>query len=373
MSRQTNPLPTLPAVALKLLSVLADDHWSIQALSDTIRIDPSLTSKMIREANLAHRSADRPIADIDRAVMLLGKKKVASLALTFSLSPVIARDKRLAKYYQEYWTESAVQAVTAELLASKYQLEDENRYFTAGLLQDLGRLYLLQTYGEEYTRLVEIGKLGKRSLVDLEREAFGETHPALGGAMLSTWKFPPRMSAAIAIHHQFHELTIKSPPALSLELVLRIASLMGEFFCGHHRGLVLLLLEEALSHCPEPRIATEELADQVCKRLAEVADAFRLDVSAIPQSNAILTESLQQIASMALSHEYSDTPNHECPASLSSDQILQDRLQELVRHFQIDLPTVNLKSHDAPQTVDSQTSHRAAPIVESTESRPSSG
>lgn len=333
MSAQTKALPTLPEVALKLLSVLADDDWSIQTLSDTIRIDPSLTTKMIRAANAVQRGGDRAIDDLNRAVILLGKRKVSTLALTFSLSPVMARDKRLAKYYQEYWLESAVQAVTAELLASLYHIEDESRAFTAGLLQDLGRLYFLQVHGDAYTQLIETRKLGDRCLIDLEREAFGVAHPELVAQMLTTWKFPQRMSAAVAIHHESSAIATQTASPVSLELVLRIASLVGEFFCGHHRGLVLLKLEEALSHCPEPRIATDELADQVCKRLTDVADAFRLDVNAIPHSNAMLTESLQQIASMALS-ENPDSPPYDRAAT--PIHVFHARLRELARQFQID-------------------------------------
>lgn len=334
MKVQTKALPTLPEAALKLLSVLADDNWSIQKLSDTIRIDPSLTTKMIRAANAAQRGGDRAIDDLNRAVILMGKRKVSTLALTFSLSPVIARDKRLAKYYQEYWLESAVQAVTAELLASLFEIEDEGRAFTAGLLQDLGRLYFLQVHGDEYTRLIDLAKLGEQSLVDLERQAFGVSHPELVGHMLVTWKFPQRIAAAVAIHHECQEPPSQVRSAMSLEFVLRIASLAGELFCGQQRGLTLLMLEQALSRC-SPRIATDELAHRICERLNAVADAFRLDVSAIPLSNTLLTESLQQIDSMTPAPEGSDTPHEEQATSISK-HAFHARLQELVRNSQLD-------------------------------------
>jgi HD-like signal output (HDOD) protein len=354
MGMPNKTLPTLPEAALKLLSVLADDNWSIHKLAETIRIDPSLTSKMIRAANAAQRGGDRAIDDLGRAAILLGKRKVSTLALTFSLSPVIARDKRLANYYQEYWLESAVQAVSAEWLAGMYHLEDEARVFTAGLLQDLGRLYFLQIHGDDYTRQIETAKLGEQSLVELEREAFGVAHPELGAHMLATWNFPERISAAIAVHHERHVATSGEPALPTLESVLRIASLVGEFFCGPHRGLTLLMLDEALSQFAAPRIATDELADQVCQRLTELADAFRLDVKAIPHSNAMLTESLQQIASMAGSPEGSAAPVPEHAPANGSEHVFHARLQELVRQFRIDPSTGTLASRPALEPADSQ-------------------
>ncbi len=224
MTPPSKPLPTLPTVAARLLSLMAEPDVGVRQIGDTIRLDPSLTGKVIRAVNSLQYNIGRPIADIDRAVVLLGKRTISTLALTFSLSDAVTGDKRLKKFYQQYWTESVVQGLTSELLAKTYCPTEAGQFFSAGLLQDLGRLYLLQNFGDDYAMLMEIAQLDDRKLIELEQEAFETTHPDLTAGMLTQWQFPQQVIFAAAAHHQFRNPEPLSPPALTLEHALQIAA-----------------------------------------------------------------------------------------------------------------------------------------------------
>lgn len=335
MIARTKALPTLPTVAARVLAVVADENWSVHDIGDALRVDPSLTSKVIQAANSAQRGLARPLPDIDRAVILLGKRKVSTLALTFSLSSAIGRDKRLAKFYQEYWMESVVQALTAEQLARTYLAENEGQYFTAGLLQDIGRLYLLQTQGDQYAKLIEAAHLGER-LLDLERKEFGTTHAELTASMLSEWKFPRQMALAAASHHQLPDVGGQTTPGLTLELALHIAALVGEFFCHARKGLVHVMLEEALSRCPAPRFGADDLMHQVHQRLAAMADVFNFDAGTLPDANEMLAEAMHQIAMMSMSLEEASSAQSVDVLLMRENEMLQSRLREVIRRLQVD-------------------------------------
>lgn len=336
MTSPSKPLPTLPTVAARLLTLMGDPDVGVREIGDTIRLDPSLTGKLIRAVNSLQYNVGRPIADVDRAVVLLGKRTISTLALTFSLSEAVTGDKRLKKFYQQYWTESVVQGLTAELLAKTYCPTEAGQFFSAGLLQDLGRLYFLQNYGDDYVMLMEIARLENRNLIELEREAFDTTHPDLMAGMLSEWQFPQQVIFAAAAHHQFHERQPTPPSSLTLEHALQIAALMGEYFCQSHKGVIHVMLEESLSFCPEPRITAAELTDRVHERLSAIADLFNIDAACVPSAGEMLAEAMQQITLLAISLDEGASGQSVHQDLVRENSGLRQRLQEVMNRTQID-------------------------------------
>lgn len=339
MSLSTKPLLTLPTVAARLLSLTANPDTSVGELGKAIRLDPSLTGKVLKAVNSVQYSVGRPISDIDRAVILLGKRKISTLALTFSLSDAVSRNKRLTKYFQQYWTESIVQAITAELLALAHCPFDAGSYFSAALLQDLGRLYLLQNYGDDYAMLIEVAHQGNRHLIDLEREAFQTTHPELTASMLSHWQFPQQAVFAVAGHHRFQEASAEVAGTLSLGQALHIAALVGEYFCQTNKGVVHVILEETLARCPVPMMSVGELTDQVHERLAAMAELFNIHTTDLPSANDMLCEAMQQIASLAISLEEESSSQVARVELIRENSLLKLRLQDAMQRIQIDPTT----------------------------------
>ncbi len=335
MTRSKKPLPSLPTVAVQLLSVTSNPAVSVKEIGAAIRNDPSLTGKVIRAANSSRYGIGRPISDVDRAVVLLGKRTVTTLALTFSLSDAVFGEKSLAKYYKEYWLESVVQAITAELLARQYSPGNESQFFTAGLLQDLGRLYLLQNHGDEYAALIETSRNDDVQLTELEKQAFEISHPDLTAGMLSEWQFPQQVAFAAAAHHKFHALGNPSP-TLTLELALHISSLVGEYFCQPQKGIIHMMLEEALSYCPDSQMTADKLTDQVHEQLAEISDLFNIDTADMSTANEMLSEAMQQIASLATSLEDPDSSQSDRVELMRENHCLKQRLQEVMERVQID-------------------------------------
>jgi diguanylate cyclase (GGDEF)-like protein len=365
MNVSSKPLLTLPTVAARLLTLTANPETSVGEVGKAIRVDPSLSAKVLRAVNSVQYSVGRPIADVDRAVILLGKRTVSTLALTFSLSDAVSRNKRLTKFFQQYWTESIVQAITAEILARKYCPSEAGQFFSAGLLQDLGRLYLLQHFGDDYAILMEVAQQGNQHLIDLEREAFETTHPDLAAEMLSQWQFPQQVVFAAAAHHKVVE-DADAPPQdhFSLETALRIAALVGEYFCQSNKGVVHVMLQQALERCPEPKLTLDELTDQVHKWLAGMAALFNINTASLPSANEMLCEAMQQIAALTMSSEAADSMQTVRTELVRENNILRQRLQEVMHRIQVDPVTGVFTREVLTERLNKQI-HAAAALQES--------
>jgi HD-like signal output (HDOD) protein len=93
--------------------------------------------------------------------------------------------------------------------------------FTAGVLQDLGRLELHLRSAEAYTALEG---LAGQALCAAEEDAFGQHHATAGAELAQAWSLPLGIVEAIAQHHQVPE---QAPEPAAAQAVW-LASLIGD-------------------------------------------------------------------------------------------------------------------------------------------------
>src|SRR6476646_10284020 len=83
--QQLEELPTLPAVALRVLQVTADDTSSATDVVQLIGSDPALTTRILQLTRRADMGARGDIHSIERAVLLLGFDAVRAAVLAVSV------------------------------------------------------------------------------------------------------------------------------------------------------------------------------------------------------------------------------------------------------------------------------------------------
>ncbi len=79
-------LPSLPAVAVKIIELANDPDADIGAVCQYISMDPVLSAKLLRTANTPLYKSRRIATNIRQAVSILGTHTVLVIALSFSLS-----------------------------------------------------------------------------------------------------------------------------------------------------------------------------------------------------------------------------------------------------------------------------------------------
>ena len=74
-----------PTVAMELVRLAEEPRVDAKALKNCVAQDPALTCKILRVVNSSLFGLNRPVADLNQAIGLLGIKPLKLLVLGFSL------------------------------------------------------------------------------------------------------------------------------------------------------------------------------------------------------------------------------------------------------------------------------------------------
>ena len=175
-------LPVMPDIAAKIISIPEDNiNISFKDLEDLIKVDPGLTTKILKVANSAMYARQKEITSLQTAITMLGFKTIKSLVFLVSASNMFKKGKE-KEFYQYFWKHSIITAFLSQHIAIKAgfkRLADEA--FLAGLLHDIGRAAMYQADSELY--MVTNG-------TEDEKRMFGADHKEVGELILNSWDFP---------------------------------------------------------------------------------------------------------------------------------------------------------------------------------------
>lgn len=194
-------LPTLPTVAYKLISISSREETSISDISYLITKDSSLSAKVLKIANSAFYNLPCKISTIHQAASRLGMNAIRSLVLSVSFLSVKTKDKNGLFNYEKFWEQSLSSAVAAKLIMTEIDNSDWEEIFIAGLLQNIGELFMALSFPQQYEQvLLEASHSGK-DIVELEQQIIGADHTFIGYEVTKNWGFPAVLTNTIQYHH----------------------------------------------------------------------------------------------------------------------------------------------------------------------------
>lgn len=193
-------LPPFPTTASQLVSELNGGDVQVPRIIQLIECEPTVGSKVINLANSPLYGTSRPITTIGHAVVILGFKSVAQLALTVATAGVFeGKSTSFCETRRETYSQSLAIATLARHIARQDNQANPDEAFICGVMHDIGRIVLLESVGEPYHEMVVDNPIGNTT--ELETESFGITHPELGRACGKKWGLPNSIVVAIAHHH----------------------------------------------------------------------------------------------------------------------------------------------------------------------------
>lgn len=202
-------LPSLPAVALRVIELTRDSNVAMSELASTIESDQGLSAKILKTVNSSFYGLRQPCASIKKALVLLGLGPVKSLALGFSLVSSIEMDETDGFPYTAYWRRSLYTAAAARLVAVKCcPSDDPDALFLAGLLQDIGMLAMHRALGAEYIAVLEESGHDHRHLARHELNELDIQHPDISAMLAQRWKLPDELQIPV----KYHERPTAAPP-----------------------------------------------------------------------------------------------------------------------------------------------------------------
>lgn len=293
--------PTLPTLALQVIQEASRPGCTITDLGEIIAQDPMLCGKLLKLVNSAFFAVPRTVASIDRALTLLGLKRVQSLVLSLSL-PGISRTKKTAPWLQDYWKCSVAGAVAAREFAALLKWPDPENELVAGLLRDLGMLILNEVCPDEYAEYREYpADQRARSQCELEQRILGFSHAEVGAYVLHRWHLPEEITEAVRFHHN---------PAGAVGLGDAIAKRAGLLYFASRIGQLQLtpnlsgLLEEII-HLARNRYGLGEaqldkVLEPLSKKVEELAAMMEVKISPIQHIPSLVARARDHLTDLAV-------------------------------------------------------------------------
>ncbi|MEM9530921.1 MAG: HDOD domain-containing protein [Pseudomonadota bacterium] len=181
-------LPVFDDVALQVYRAVRKDDMDADQICELMEQDPVLVGEALRKANSSFFSGLGAVKTLRDAMIRVGAKQVAALALEASqkrLYSMVSGPYR--KRLDQLWRHTSAVAYGSRWLARKagyLKLSDEA--FVAGLLHDVGKVSLLSII-EDLSKEEDGGMEISEHVVDVTLKQLNASH---GAALMQTWDMP---------------------------------------------------------------------------------------------------------------------------------------------------------------------------------------
>ena len=204
---QVRSMPTMSPIALRLLSLSADDDHDLREMVELIKSDTFLTMQILKVANSAAHSTGRQVNSLTRAVVALGSNLVVGIALK-SCAPGMFNTRLLIYNSSEskLWEHSLYVGLAAKQIAAQMTGGcNPEMAFTAGLLHDVGKVVMDQLFQQVQRPSIGLHEVRRQAMCALERDALGLDHATLGYWLANHWSLPPELGQPMLYHHNPNE------------------------------------------------------------------------------------------------------------------------------------------------------------------------
>lgn len=193
-------LPTFPENILELQAMCDNPDETIDAISEKISLDPSLTAEVLKLSNSAFFTPGKRVRKINEAVLLIGLNNLNSILIAAASRKIL--DSRYRRF-EQVWDHCNRTAYYARYIAlEKGYSGIADSAFIAGLLHDIGKIVLLATDIHLVNQIAEIVRNRRiRTTAILEEVSIGISHSTIGALIAERWNFPEELVESIRFHH----------------------------------------------------------------------------------------------------------------------------------------------------------------------------
>jgi putative nucleotidyltransferase with HDIG domain len=191
----------LPEVALKFSEAMKDPLTSNQDLENIVSEDSALAAKVLMIANSALFNFPSKIDTISNAITIIGHKQLSEIILSCSIVAMFKDIPQDVIDMQQFWRHSIAVATAARIIASSRREQNIEKFFTAGLLHDIGKLIIFVEAPKYAVEVLKQCSDKKELMHKVEKDVLGFDHAKLGAMLLKKWKLPDEVVAAVYYHH----------------------------------------------------------------------------------------------------------------------------------------------------------------------------
>ena len=180
-----------------ITSMLEDPEFDMHQLERLFEADPALTAQVLRVANSAVFSQGRPVQSVGDALVRLGSSAVQDVVYGVAMLEAFRDVEGVGRRIIEYSTECAL----VLRLMERFGYHDVPHLFLAGLMQDIGKLMLLDNGGYTSWTPEQIARDTGTASRQEQRE-LGFDHATVGAVAVLSWNIPDPVAQVVTWHHQ---------------------------------------------------------------------------------------------------------------------------------------------------------------------------
>ncbi len=282
-------LPSLPAVAVRLLELTSDPDVAMGDIAKLVQQDQALSAKVLKTVNSSFYGLSTPCGSIERAMGYLGLNTVKSLVLGFSL---VETTKAVDDGFDlnAHWRRAIIGATGSRAVAKRVGGVDPEEAFTAALFQDMGMLAAFASLKTKYTEAIE--GVPHRVLCSSESQEFGFDHTKIGHGLASKWKLPEEICEAIRCHH---DLDTVLPKHKELAQVVSIGAILCDSMDEKTAKSAIRKYERVTQGWYAKKAPDiETLLEEVAETSKTLAKMFEQDIGHLPSASEMMAQAQEQ-------------------------------------------------------------------------------
>ena len=180
-------LPAFTHTVKKISELSNDDDADLAEISELIKQDAGMTTKVLRASNTAYRMRRGRVNTVSRALVMLGVQEVKKICLTCSLLDGLL-DGDPSESLVDEMTRAFHGATQARLLAMARSDLRSEEVFLSALMQNIGPLAFYRTAGSLADSLVNIVKETGCEPAAAEKQLLGFTLSDLSAELAKAWE-----------------------------------------------------------------------------------------------------------------------------------------------------------------------------------------
>ncbi len=269
--QQLNSLPTLSAVAARLLQITVRSDTQAAEVVSLIESDPSLASKIIALSTRASRGVSNKSISVNKAVVLLGFDTVRNAVLSIKVFEALGgtQNQEAGRFDREgFWRHSLAGACASKMLCRYIDKRiDPEEAFICGLLHDLGKVALDAALPKSFIRVVQLTESSLGNIAELEKRILGIDHAVAGKRLAEKWMLPESIRETIWLHSQYPTTLPEAVKHRTIVQTVHLADILVReqrigYSGNYHLPNSSVAIAEQLN-CPVPEL------EKVTRRLGE--------------------------------------------------------------------------------------------------------
>jgi len=293
-------LPSMPAVAIRILEAVKKNDSSYDELARIISSDPALTARTLNIANSSFYRLPQKVSTIEKAIAILGINTLKNIALSFIISKELRGNGNGAFDFNLFWKRAVTAAIAADLTSILIN-DKRDDGFVSGLLQDIGVIIMYLSRSEDYLTVIDEKKTSDLSIETIEKLIFGFDHQELGSEVLKTWGFPESIYGPIRYHHKQKKLPAEYETRVH---TIFISDRISAVYHGSNSTEKITAIKEFLGNNYRVKERDiEDLIDSVAKKSIEIFSMFEIDPQEMKPYSQILQEANEELGKLNLSYE----------------------------------------------------------------------